>query len=240
MISFIVPAHNEEALLGATLWALHESARAAGEPYELIVADDSSTDRTSSIAAEHGARVVPVRRRQIAATRNAGAREARGDVFFFVDADTLASAAAVRAGVRALRRGAVGGGCMFRFAGRVPLWARLVYPAGAAAGRVFQLIGGCFLFCTREAFRQAGGFDEGCYAAEEWGFIKALKRRGRFVIPRETVVTSARKLRTLTARQLLGLLLRLAVRGPRAYRSREGLDLWYGERAPEAGAGGAG
>src|SRR5438874_72022 len=125
MISFVVPAHNEEALLGATLRALHEAARAAGEPYEVIVVDDSSTDGTPAIAAEHGARVVHVRHRQIAATRNAGAREAEGEILFFVDADTLANPAAVRAGLRALRCGAAGGGCMFRFDGRLPLWARL-------------------------------------------------------------------------------------------------------------------
>ena len=50
VISFILPAHNEEALLGRTLSALHESARALGEPYEAIVANDASTDRTGEIA----------------------------------------------------------------------------------------------------------------------------------------------------------------------------------------------
>src|SRR4051794_15440508 len=43
MISFIIPAYNEESLLGATLRALHEAARVVGEPYEVIVADDGST-----------------------------------------------------------------------------------------------------------------------------------------------------------------------------------------------------
>src|SRR3989442_1575013 len=89
VISFIIPAHNEEELIGRTLSALHQSARALGEPYEAIVANDSSTDRTGAIALEHGARVVAVNRRQIAATRNAGARAAIGDMFIFVDADTM-------------------------------------------------------------------------------------------------------------------------------------------------------
>ena len=68
--SFIVPAWNEEALLPAALQALHVSARGAGVDYEIIVADDASTDRTASVAAEHGARVVACEHRQIAATRN--------------------------------------------------------------------------------------------------------------------------------------------------------------------------
>ena len=39
MISFIVPAHNEEAYLPRTLLAIHESARETGQPYEKVVAD---------------------------------------------------------------------------------------------------------------------------------------------------------------------------------------------------------
>ena len=60
MISFIVPAYNEERLLGATLDALHVAARALGERYELVVVDDASTDQTTLIAERHGALVVSV------------------------------------------------------------------------------------------------------------------------------------------------------------------------------------
>ena len=73
----------------------------AGEPYEVIVVVDASTDRTHEIALRHGARVVPVNFRQIAATRNAGGRSAVGELLFFVDADTVVTTLAVRAAVRA-------------------------------------------------------------------------------------------------------------------------------------------
>ena len=63
MVPFVVPAHNEEALLGHTLAAVHSAARALGEPYEVVVADDASTDRTGEIARGHGARVVDVAHR---------------------------------------------------------------------------------------------------------------------------------------------------------------------------------
>src|SRR5438128_2098443 len=96
VISFIIPAYNEEALLGQTLSAVHESARTLGEPYEIITVNDASTDRTGEIALEHGARVVAVKCRQIAATRNAGARAAAGDILFFVDADTVVSEPVLR------------------------------------------------------------------------------------------------------------------------------------------------
>src|SRR5262249_51904043 len=76
MLSFIVPAYNEQLLIGRTLGALHAAAGALREPYEVIVADDASTDETAAIAHAHGAQVVSVNHRQIAATRNAGARRA--------------------------------------------------------------------------------------------------------------------------------------------------------------------
>jgi len=69
MISFVVPAHNEERLVGRTLEALHDAARAVAEPYELIVIDDLSVDETAAIAEANGARVVRVQFRRIARTR---------------------------------------------------------------------------------------------------------------------------------------------------------------------------
>ncbi|MEP7216735.1 MAG: glycosyltransferase family 2 protein [Anaerolineaceae bacterium] len=121
MISFVIPAHNEERLLARTLRSLHAAVGACGEPFEIIVVDDSSTDRTAAIAVEHGARVIRVANRQISATRNSGARKARGRFIFFVDADTLVDAAVVGAALEALRVGAIGGGCHVRFDGRLPL-----------------------------------------------------------------------------------------------------------------------
>jgi len=72
-ISFIVPAYNEERELGATLKAISEAGDALAHSYEIVVADDGSTDRTARIALEHGARVITAQHRQIAATRNSGA-----------------------------------------------------------------------------------------------------------------------------------------------------------------------
>jgi dolichol-phosphate mannosyltransferase len=50
MISFVVPAYNEERLVGRTLEAFHDAARAVAEPYELVVVDDGSVDETAAIA----------------------------------------------------------------------------------------------------------------------------------------------------------------------------------------------
>lgn len=235
MLSFVIPAHNEEQHIGATVAAVLAAGIEVGEPFEIIVVDDASTDRTAVIAVEHGAGVIHVRHRQIAATRNAGARAAKGDMLFFVDADTMANATAIRACLMELERGAIGGGCVFRFDGVLPLWARLLYPFAVAGARLLTLVGGCFLFCTREAFDAVGGFDERYYAAEEAAFIQALKRQGRFVIPKPTVVTSGRKLRAHSGWRIVREVYRWMKAGPKTYQQREGLDLWYGERIADVG-----
>jgi len=230
MISFIVPAYNEERLLGATLDALHAAAGGAGEPYELIVVDDASTDRTAIVAHRHGAVLVNVAHRQIAATRNSGARKANGDLFIFVDADTIVNEAVVRAAVEALRCGAAGGGAAVEFDGTVPLYARMLLPVLVRVFRAARLAAGCFLFCTRDAFTAVGGFDETFYGAEELVISQALKRHGKFVVLREAVTTSGRKLRTHSVREVLLVIGRLALRGPKAVQQRQGMELWYAER----------
>jgi glycosyltransferase involved in cell wall biosynthesis len=230
VISFIVPAHNEAALIGRTLAAVHASARPLGEPYEVIVVNDASTDRTGVIAGEHLARVVEVSHRQISATRNAGARAAAGDRFVFVDADTLVTPRVIRAAERAMAAGAVGGGALIHIEGRLPAYAVAIELTLRAFAPVVGLAGGCFLFCTRAAFDAVSGFDETLFATEEVAFANGLKSLGRFVILRELVTTSGRKLRAHSARAMLRIGFRLARGGMPAVRRREGLEYWYGER----------
>ena len=229
-ISFIIPAYNEERLLGRTLRALDDVARTLDDHVEVVVVDDASTDRTAVIAHEHGARVVAVKCRHIAATRNAGARDANGEILVFVDADTIVTEVTVRAAVAAIRGGAVGGGCAFRFDGRVPLYGRVLAAVVVPLYRRLGLASGCFLFCTRDAFQAAGGFDEKLFAAEEVAMSQALRRQGRFVILRESVTTSGRKLRAYSGLEALGFMLRLALAGRKGVHRRDGLGTWYGKR----------
>ena len=80
MISFIIPAYNEESLIEETVSQLKESADLLKLDYEIIVVDDDSNDRTAQLANAADAKVVQVKNRQIAATRNAGAKAAMGDI----------------------------------------------------------------------------------------------------------------------------------------------------------------
>jgi len=230
LVSFVIPAHNEEPMLAATLTAIHSAATACTIEYEVVVADDASTDRTAQIADELNARVVSVQHRQIAATRNSGARASGGEMIVFVDADTLINEKVLRAALTAVANGAIGGGAAVRFDGEVPLYARVLIPRMTATMRWTRLAAGCFVFCTRPAFEAAGGFDERLFGAEELALSIALKKLGRFVILREAVLTSGRKLRTYSGFEVLGIVMRGALSGGTMIRHREQMDLWYAPR----------
>jgi glycosyltransferase involved in cell wall biosynthesis len=227
MISFVVPAYNEERELRSTLEAIHAAARALAVEYEIVVADDGSTDATAAIARGAGARVIACSYRHIAATRNAGARAARGERLVFVDADTRVNAAVVAAAMRALDQGAVGGSASVRFPPESPWWAHAMVAFTMGIIRAGRLAAGCFVFCRRESFDAVGGFDERYFGAEEWVLATALKRIGRFVVLRESVTTSSRKVEGRSAWRVLGIVLGVLARGPRGLRERRTCGFWY-------------
>ena len=227
MISFIVPAHNEQASLGRTLQAILESAQSTGQPYEVIVVDDASTDATAEIARQNGARVVSVGHRQIAATRNAGGRAAQGERLFFVDADTTVSPHVVAAALRALDKGAAGGGSPARFDRDAPLYAQLLVVYFGIGARLVGIVGGAFMFCTREAFHAVGGFDEKLFGAEDAVMCWALKREGRFVVLWRSVLTSGRRMRGLRGITMLFTLVRMGF-FPKMLTQRASVEIiWY-------------
>jgi hypothetical protein len=227
MISFIVPAHNEELCLPRTLEAINDTARRVGQPFELIVVDDASTDATAEIARQYDATVVQVNHRQIAATRNSGAKAARGVHLFFVDADTLVTLPAVTSALRSMNNGAVGGGALTKFEGPVPLYAKLLMRWLGFFIKLAGISGGAFLFCTRDAFNAVGGFNEKLYGAEDAAISGAFKRAGPFVIIPERLFTSGRRLRAMSGLQTFAVLLRVAFLPSDLTRRSSVEKVWY-------------
>jgi len=54
MLSFIIPAHNEERWIAACIGSIRAAMVNIAEPYEVIVVDDASTDATHQIAEQCG------------------------------------------------------------------------------------------------------------------------------------------------------------------------------------------
>jgi len=178
--SLIIPAYNEERLLGRLLDSVDVARATYGraDVVEVIVADNASTDRTAVIAAMRGSRVIAVERRIIAAARNAGARAARGEFLAFVDADAQVHPGTFVEIDRALAdprvvAGATGArlerwsiGIAFTYAMIVPI----VFVTGMDTG---------VTFCRKEDFEAIGGYDESRLVAEDVAFLWALRRLGQ-------------------------------------------------------------
>jgi glycosyltransferase involved in cell wall biosynthesis len=177
----VIPAYNEEKFLPRLL----ESIEVARQNYsgdrdqiEVIVADNDSTDRTAEVAAAHGARVVHVPKRRIAASRNGGARAAQGEFLCFIDADSAVHPQTFNAIETAMKTGryvwGVTGADLERksFALRVTycLMMPMVLLTGLDTG---------LSFCRREDFEAVGGYDETRLYAEDVLFPLALRRLGR-------------------------------------------------------------
>ena len=204
--SFLIPAYNEERLVGRAIESIHRAVAACGvTDHEVVVCDNASTDATAVIAAEAGARVVHQAHRQIARARNTAAAASSGDWLVWIDADALLTEAVLGGTLEALSTGRVcGGGARVELEG-VPLdrASRCAVAGWNWIAENFRLAAGSYFFALREGWSATGGFNEAVYAGEEIGFARSLKRGGRargldFHVLGHAVPSSARKVRQFT------------------------------------------
>ena len=238
-ISVIIPAFNEERLLGQTLRQVKAALtvfEALGWENELIVCDNNSADRTAEVARAANAQVVFERVNQIARARNRGAAAATGDWLLFIDADSQPSAELLAEVAQQIQSGrCLAGGCTVRMDGNHPmgnfgtgLWNWL--------SRRRRLLAGSFIFCEAVAFRKVGGFSDELFAGEELDLSRRLGelarelRREIVILHRHPLVTSSRKMRLYSTWELLRLLLRVGLSRGRALRDRKACHSWYDGR----------
>jgi glycosyltransferase involved in cell wall biosynthesis len=88
-LTFVFPCLNEEETITACIEAVKRSLDAGGTElrYEIVVADNGSTDRSAELARAAGARVVPVSERGYGAALRGGIAAAEGTYVMFADAD---------------------------------------------------------------------------------------------------------------------------------------------------------
>jgi cellulose synthase/poly-beta-1,6-N-acetylglucosamine synthase-like glycosyltransferase len=238
-ISIIIPAFNEERLIGETLRQIKAASTAFdrhGWQTELIVCDNNSTDRTAELAREAGALVVFEPVNQIARARNRGAESAPGDWLIFVDADSHPGAelfADVAAQIQSGR--CLAGGCTVRLEGKHP-FANLIVALWNWSSRAFRLLAGSFIFCETATFRAVGGFSNELFVGEEIDLSKRLKvlargqGRGMVILHRHPLVTSARKIHLYTAWEHTRFIVCAVLNQKRTLTNRDACHQWYDGR----------
>src|SRR5256885_12098216 len=159
--SVIIPAYNEEQYLPRLLESIEvaRSNYAGGrDEIEVIVADNDSSDGTPEVASAHGARVVHVAKRRIAAARNGGARVSRGEILCFIDADSAIHPQTFDAIDRVMGSGryiwGVTGATMERKSFALLITHCLLMPMVWITGLDIGLS-----FCRRADFEAVGGYD---------------------------------------------------------------------------------
>jgi uncharacterized protein len=210
-LSVIIPAHNEEAMLGQTL--THTWQRV--QPHEMFVADVFSTDRTGEIAREY-AHVLTLQSTRGTALNEAAALSS-GDVLVFLHADTLLPADTASLIQEALADASVVGGA-FRLRLDDPGWfARLVsLGVNLRSALLGTYFGDQTLFVRRDVFVQVGGYRDWS-VMEDLEILSRLRRHGRLALLKAEVITSARRhrhggwVKTLATVWAICLLFRLGV-----------------------------
>lgn len=87
-LTLLFPCLNESTTLAQCIGAAKASLDGANIDYEIVVADNGSTDGSQEIAKEHGARVVNVSQRGYGAALRGGFEAAKGRYVMFADADS--------------------------------------------------------------------------------------------------------------------------------------------------------
>ncbi|MFW6126099.1 MAG: glycosyltransferase family 2 protein [Chloroflexota bacterium] len=200
MISVVVPALDEEALLPACLTSLNRQK--CTEKREIIVADNGSSDASASIARQLGAFVVHCAEKEgVFFARQIGARFAHGDILVQADADTLYPEdwLATIADYFACLPEAVALTGRFHYIDP-PFWAPLEYSLRdqinrftvALVGMPTLVSGATFAFRT-QAFHAVNGYAGIRFPADQCGLVRRLSRVGDVVYARDLcVLTSAR------------------------------------------------
>lgn len=188
MISVIIPAHNEEDYLGATLEAL----RRQGHPwFEVIVVANGCSDTTAEVARGYCDRLIVLSQKGLGLARNLGARMASGELLVFLDADTILQPGALRDIAQTFAPDAAAGTVRGRPDVALPAYQLVYGLKNVLHGSGIHAGSSGVILCWRQHFLRVGGFDERLEVRENSELIKRLKRFGKYHYLGQVVATTS-------------------------------------------------
>lgn len=191
MISIIIPAHNEEDYIAATLEAVN---RQNYPHFEVIVVANGCTDRTALAALDDCERLVVLSSKNLGIARNLGAKLAEGELLLFLDADTILEPGALEIAAHKMKGDYAVGTFKGRPATLRPMF-RLIYAIKNFLHQwsIHEGSSGVIL-CRRDDFLAVRGFDETLEVRENSELIGRLRGFGRYLyLDETTAITSMRR-----------------------------------------------
>jgi len=190
-ISIIIPVLNEAHIIAKLLEHLKISVQTANI-LEILVVDGGSKDKTVSIAKKNGAKVIHSKKGR-ARQLNYGAKNAIGDILYFLHADTLPPKGFDKLVLNAVKKGHNSGCFRMQFDSRNPVlrffgWLSRINHTLCRGGDQS-------LFISKTIFNTTNGFNEDYLIYEDSEFIKRLYKDVGFIVLPDKVITSARKYR---------------------------------------------
>ena len=179
LISIIIPSYNEEDWLPDLLKCLKKQTF---QDFEIIVADNGSTDKTRFLAKSYGATVtnggLP------GAGRNIGAQRAKGEILFFIDADVKLPRDFLEKSVESFKKKKCDVATTFTRAGSNHLFDIFFFYLANFWVFLFQFFSpiahGFNIIVTKKRFFEVKGFDENFVAGEDFEFVKRASKKHRF------------------------------------------------------------
>ena len=164
------------------------------EDLEVIVVDGGSNDNSFEIAFQMGARVLKSKVSSRACQMNLGAKEATGDILYFVHADTRVLDSFYEDIIEAVESGVPAGCFAYSFDSdsillKVNSWFTKFN--GVLSGGGDQT-----LFIKKEVFEALKGFDEYYCIMEDFELTQRLKKNYSFHVIPKKITVSARKYET--------------------------------------------
>ena len=180
MLSIIIPTLNEENYLPNLLESIK---RQSFKNCEIIVADFNSKDKTRKIAREYKCKIVNGGIPSVA--RNNGAKIAKGDMLFFIDADCIINKSFLQEALKEIKgKNLDAAGCY-----AVPRSKKILDHATFALFNFWICIAQFFypnaafgIFCKKDLHHEINGFDESIRLSEDMNYVKRAGKHAKFRI----------------------------------------------------------
>ena len=189
LISVIIPTYNEEKTIGPLV--NHLLAHRSALLEEILVADGGSTDQTLYTAQQAGAQILKSPQRGRAQQMNFAAWQAKGDILYFVHADTVPPASYLNDIEQAVAAGFEAGCYRSHFCSSNPLLRINSY--FTRFNRFTCRGGDQTLFVTQALFRRLGGYNAYYVVMEDFDLIRRIQQQAKFRIIPKSALVSARK-----------------------------------------------